>query len=108
MRHLRDRLTIQAAGLRPEPTAPVLGGLTDASVGRRLTAAAKAAGIEGRITGHSGGPRPDGTSGHHKRTLPAPIGQPFCRRPPDRQQQPWRKRLALPGFPGPVSAGRSA
>ena len=33
---------------------PVLGGLNAESVGRRLTAAAAAAGITGRITGHSG------------------------------------------------------
>ena len=35
-------------------TAPVLGGINGQSIARRLTAAASAAGIEGRITGHSG------------------------------------------------------
>ena len=34
--------------------APVLGGINGQSIARRLTAAASAAGIEGRITGHSG------------------------------------------------------
>jgi len=54
VRQLRDRRTIQAAGLLPAADAPVLGGLTGESVARRLAAAAKAAGIDGRITGHSG------------------------------------------------------
>ena len=35
-------------------TAQVLGGINGQSIARRLTAAARAAGIEGRITGHSG------------------------------------------------------
>ena len=35
-------------------TAQVLGGINGQSIARRLTAAASAAGIEGRITGHSG------------------------------------------------------
>ncbi len=38
----------------PDATAPVLGGLNGQSIARRLTAAATAAGIDGRITGHSG------------------------------------------------------
>ena len=38
----------------PDDDQPVLGGLNAASVGRRLAAAAETAGIEGRITGHSG------------------------------------------------------
>lgn len=33
---------------------PVLGGISAATVGRRIAAAARAAGIEGRITAHSG------------------------------------------------------
>ncbi len=44
-------------GLRPatpEAGASVLGGLAPCSVARRLRAAADAAGIGGRITGHSG------------------------------------------------------
>lgn len=43
--------------LRPDDAAPdarVFGGLNGASIGRRLTAAAKAAGLEGDYTGHSG------------------------------------------------------
>ena len=32
----------------------MLGGLNGQSIGRRIAAAARAAGIEGRITGHSG------------------------------------------------------
>ena len=54
IRRLRDRLTVLASGIRPAGTDAVLGGLNGASVGRRLTAAARAAGIEGRITGRSG------------------------------------------------------
>ena len=54
LRQLRDRITVQRSGLRPDATAPVLGGLNGQSIARRLTAAARAAGIEGRITGHSG------------------------------------------------------
>ena len=51
---LRDRITLQRSGLRSDATAPVLGGLGGQSIARRLTAAARAAGIAGRITGHSG------------------------------------------------------
>ena len=54
LRQLRDRLTVQRSGLRPDGTAQVLGGINGQSIARRLTAAASAAGIEGRITGHSG------------------------------------------------------
>ena len=54
LRDLRARRTVQRAGLRPEPTDQVLGGLGGQSIARRLTAAARAAGVEGRITGHSG------------------------------------------------------
>ena len=54
VRALRDRRTVQASGMRPADDAPVLDGLNGQSVGRRLTAAAQAAGIVGRITGHSG------------------------------------------------------
>ena len=45
------------AAIRPDDTQPtmrVFGGLNGASIGRRLTAAAKTAGLEGRYTGHSG------------------------------------------------------
>ena len=41
-------------GPAPADDALVLGGLNGESVGRRLTLAAQAAGIEGRLTGHSG------------------------------------------------------
>ena len=54
LRQLRDRLTVQRRGLRPDGTAQVLGGVNGQSIARRLTAAASAAGIKGRITGHSG------------------------------------------------------
>ena len=54
LRQLRDRLTVQRSGLRPDGTGQVLGGINGQSIARRLTAAASAAGIEGRITGHSG------------------------------------------------------
>ena len=54
LRQLRDRLTVQRSGLRPDGTAQVLGGINGQSIARRLTAAARAAGIEGQITGHSG------------------------------------------------------
>ena len=53
VRRLRDRLTVMASG-RPAAAEKVLGGLNDQSVARRITAAARAAGIVGRITGHSG------------------------------------------------------
>ena len=55
LRQLRDRLTVQRSGLRPDGTAQVLGGINGQSIARRLTAAASAAGIEGRITGQTGG-----------------------------------------------------
>ena len=48
LRQLRDRLTVQRSGLRPDGTAQVLGGINGQSIARRLTAAATAAGIEGR------------------------------------------------------------
>ena len=54
LRQLRDRLTVQRSGLRPDGTAQVLGGINGQSIARRLTAAASAAGVDGRITGHSG------------------------------------------------------
>ncbi|MDE0222217.1 MAG: tyrosine-type recombinase/integrase [Spirochaetaceae bacterium] len=54
LRLLRDRLTVRASGMCPAADALVLGGLNGQSIARRLTAAARAAGIEGRITGHSG------------------------------------------------------
>ncbi|MDE0230152.1 MAG: tyrosine-type recombinase/integrase [Spirochaetaceae bacterium] len=54
IRQLRDRLTVRRSGLRPAADEQVLGGLGGQSIGRRLTAAARAAGIDGRITGHSG------------------------------------------------------
>ena len=54
LRSLRDRRTVQRSGLRPEPTAQVLGGLGGQSIARRVAAAAEVAGIDGRITGHSG------------------------------------------------------
>ena len=38
----------------PDTDGPVLGGLNGASIARRFAAAARAAGVEGRITGHSG------------------------------------------------------
>ena len=41
---------VQRSGLRPEPTEPVLGGLNGQSIARCLTTAAKAAGIDGRIS----------------------------------------------------------
>ena len=37
-----------------DPTARVFGGLTPQQLGRRFTAAAKAAGIPARLTAHSG------------------------------------------------------
>ena len=58
LRQLRDRITVQRSGLRPDGTAQVLGGINGQSIARRLTAAASAAGIKGRITGHSGRCRP--------------------------------------------------
>ena len=40
LRQLRDRLTVQRSGLRPDGTAQVLGGINGQSIARRLTAAA--------------------------------------------------------------------
>ena len=54
IRQLRERRTVQRRGLRPDAGELVLGGLNGQSIARRLTAAARAAGIDGRITGHSG------------------------------------------------------
>ena len=58
LRGLRDRITVQRSRLRPEPTDQVLGGLNGQSIARRLAAAARSAGAESRITGHSGRCRP--------------------------------------------------
>ena len=54
LRQLRDRLTVQRSGLRPDGTAQVLGGINGQSIARRLTAAARTTGVDGRITGRSG------------------------------------------------------
>ena len=57
VRFLKNGPADAVLALRPaEPAddAPVLGGLNGQSIARRITAAAKAAGIEKRITGHSG------------------------------------------------------
>ena len=54
IRQLRHRRTVQRSGIPPADDDQVLGGLNGQSIARRLTAAATAAGIEGRITGHSG------------------------------------------------------
>ncbi|MCY4430070.1 MAG: tyrosine-type recombinase/integrase [Rhodospirillales bacterium] len=47
------RLRAETNGAR-NPEQPVFGGLTGATLAKRLAAAAASAGIEGRITGHSG------------------------------------------------------
>ena len=54
VRQLRDRITLRRSGLRPDATETVTGGLNGQSIARRLTAAARSAGIDGRITEHSG------------------------------------------------------
>ena len=58
VRYLKNGAAAAAVlALRPaevDPTARVFGGLTPRSLGRRFTAAAKAAGIEARLTAHSG------------------------------------------------------
>ncbi len=57
VRYLKDRAAAAVWALRgpsPDDDAPVLGGLGGDSVARRLTDAARAAGIEERLTGHSG------------------------------------------------------
>ena len=57
VRYLKDRAACAVWELRPaEPQddASVLGGLNGGSVARRFAAAARAAGVQGRITGHSG------------------------------------------------------
>ena len=58
VRYLKNGAARAVWALRPcdggNDDAPVLGGINGQSVARRLTAAARAAGIDGRITGHSG------------------------------------------------------
>ena len=56
-RYLKDsaaRAVWELRPARPPAGARVLGGLNGASVARRFGAAARAAGVVGRITGHSG------------------------------------------------------
>ena len=50
----RRRRRPRAAPADVDPTARVFGGLTPQQLGRRFTAAAKAAGIAARLTAHSG------------------------------------------------------
>ena len=57
VRYLKNGAAVVVWAIRPPApadAAPVLVGLNGQSVARRLAAAARAAGIEGRITGHSG------------------------------------------------------
>jgi len=54
VRELRSERARAAGTDAPDPAEPVLGGLSGRAVARRIAAAARAAGIEGRITGHSG------------------------------------------------------
>ena len=57
VRYLKNGAAAAVWAIRPpapDDDTPVLGGLNGQSVARRLTAAAAAAGIDGRITGHSG------------------------------------------------------
>ena len=57
VRYLKDGAARAVWALRPpapRDDQPVLGGLNGASIARRLAAAATAANIDGRITGHSG------------------------------------------------------
>ena len=88
----------------PADDAPILGGLNDQSVARRLAAAARAVGIEGRITGHSGrvglASEIDGARRHHhrdhacRRLENRPLGRPLTApRPP-------------PSYSGPSQLGR--
>ena len=56
-RYLKGRCAAAVWAIRPpapDDNDLVLGGINGQTVARRLTAAARAAGIEGRITGHSG------------------------------------------------------
>ena len=57
VRYLKNGAATAVLTLRPaevDSTARVFGGLTPRSLGRRFTAAAKAAGITARLTAHSG------------------------------------------------------
>ena len=57
VRYLKDAAAKAVLALQPadvDPTARVFGGLTPQQLGRRFTAAAKAAGIAARLTAHSG------------------------------------------------------
>ena len=50
------RLTVRRSGLRPDATAPVLGGLNGQSVARRIAAAATAIAIAAGTVGSLGTP----------------------------------------------------
>ena len=57
VRYLKNGAASAVLALQPaevDPTARVFGGLTPRSLGRRFTAAARAAGITTRLTAHSG------------------------------------------------------
>ncbi len=57
VRYLKDgaaRAVLKLRPASPDPDRTVLGGLNGASIARRFAAAARAAGVEGRVTGHSG------------------------------------------------------
>ena len=57
VRYLKDAAAKAVLALQPadvDPTTRVFGGLTPQQLGRRFTAAAKAAGIPARLTAHSG------------------------------------------------------
>ena len=57
VRYLKDAAAAAVLALRPADPAPparIFGGLTPQQLGRRLTAAAAAAGLPGRLTAHSG------------------------------------------------------
>ena len=57
VRLVKDRYAAALESIRPrhsDPALPVFDGLSAQSIARRFTQAAKAAGIEGRITAHCG------------------------------------------------------
>lgn len=57
VRYLKDGAARAVLAIRPsspDTDGLVLGGLNGASIARRFAAAARAAGVEGRVTGHSG------------------------------------------------------
>ena len=88
LRQLRDRLTVQRSGLRPDGTAQVLGGINGQSIARRLTAAVGRPGRAGNACSHHRAPR--------RRPL---MGEGCRQAERHRAPHPHRRPLDAPGRP---------